>query len=27
VYRNSMRMKTTPDTGSIHTGFRAVKDM
>lgn len=26
-YRNSMRMKTTPDTGSIHTGFRAVKDM
>ncbi len=23
-YRNSMRMKTTPDTGSIHTGFRAV---
>ncbi len=26
-YRNSMRMKTTPDTGSIHTGFRAVKDL
>ena len=26
-YRNSMRMKTTADTGSIHTGFRAVKDM
>ena len=25
-YRNAMRMKTTPDTGSIHTGFRAVKD-
>ena len=23
-YRNSMRMKTTPDTGSMHTGFRAV---
>lgn len=26
-YRNSMRMKTTPDTGSIHTGFRAVKNL
>lgn len=26
-YRNAMRMKTTPDTGSIHTGFRAVKDI
>jgi formylglycine-generating enzyme required for sulfatase activity len=26
-YRNSMRMKTTPDTGSIHTGFRAVMDL
>ncbi|MDG1760963.1 MAG: formylglycine-generating enzyme family protein [Flavobacteriaceae bacterium] len=25
-YRNSMRMKTTPDTGSIHTGFRTVMD-
>lgn len=23
-YRNSMRMKTTPDTGSMHTGFRTV---
>ena len=23
-YRNAMRMKTTPDTGSIHTGFRTV---
>ena len=23
-YRNSMRMKTTPDTGSVHTGFRTV---
>ena len=23
-YRNSMRMKNTPDTGSIHTGFRTV---
>ncbi len=26
-YRNSMRMKTTPDTGSIHTGFRTVADL
>ena len=26
-YRNAMRMKTTPDTGSIHTGFRAVLDV
>ena len=26
-YRNAMRMKTTPDTGSIHTGFRAVKNI
>jgi len=26
-YRNSMRMKSTPDTGSIHTGFRAVRDL
>jgi formylglycine-generating enzyme required for sulfatase activity len=26
-YRNSMRMKTTPDTGSIHTGFRAVANI
>ena len=25
-YRNSMRMKSTPDTGSMHTGFRTVKD-
>ena len=23
-YRNSMRMKNTPDTGSMHTGFRTV---
>ena len=23
-YRNSMRMKTTPDTGTMHTGFRTV---
>lgn len=23
-YRNSMRMRSTPDTGSIHTGFRTV---
>jgi formylglycine-generating enzyme required for sulfatase activity len=23
-YRNSMRMKSTPNTGSIHTGFRTV---
>ena len=23
-YRNSMRMKSTPDTGSMHTGFRTV---
>ena len=26
-YRNSMRMKSTPDTGSMHTGFRTVKDI
>ncbi|MEL0184125.1 MAG: formylglycine-generating enzyme family protein [Bacteroidota bacterium] len=26
-YRNSMRMKTTPDTGSMHTGFRTVMDV
>jgi formylglycine-generating enzyme required for sulfatase activity len=26
-YRNSMRMKTTPDTGSSHTGFRTVVDL
>jgi formylglycine-generating enzyme required for sulfatase activity len=26
-YRNSMRMKTTPDTGSSHTGFRTVADL
>lgn len=26
-YRNAMRMKTTPDTGSIHTGFRAVMNL
>ena len=25
-YRNSMRMKTTPDTSSIHAGFRTVVD-
>ena len=25
-YRNSMRMKSTPDTGSMHTGFRTVTD-
>ena len=26
-YINSMRMKSTPDTGSMHTGFRTVKDI
>ena len=26
-YRNSMRMKNTPDTGSSHIGFRVVKDI
>ena len=26
-YRNSMRMKSTPDTGAMHTGFRTVKDV
>lgn len=26
-YRNSMRMKTTPDTGSVHTGFRTASDI
>ena len=26
-YRNSMRMKSTPDTGAMHTGFRTVKDL
>ena len=25
-YRNSMRMKSSPDTGSLHTGFRTVMD-
>ncbi len=25
-YRNSMRMKSSPDTGSLHTGFRTVVD-
>jgi formylglycine-generating enzyme required for sulfatase activity len=26
-YRNSMRMKSSPDTGSLHTGFRTVIDV
>ena len=26
-YRNSMRMKNSPDTGSSHIGFRVVKDI
>ena len=26
-YRNSMRMKSSPDTGSLHTGFRTVMDV
>ena len=25
-YRNAMRMKTSPDTSSIHAGFRTVLD-
>ena len=25
-FRNSMRMKTSPDTSSIHAGFRTVLD-
>ena len=26
-YRNSMRMKSTPDTSSMHTGFRTVRSL
>ena len=26
-FRNSMRMKSTPDSSSLHTGFRTVKDV
>ena len=26
-FRNSMRMKSTPDSSSLHTGFRTVKDL
>jgi hypothetical protein len=25
--RKSMRMKSSPDTGSLHTGFRTVMDV
>ena len=26
-FRNSMRMKSTPDSSSMHTGFRTVMDV
>jgi len=26
-YRNARRMKSSPDTGLCHTGFRCVKDL